>query len=227
MIDELKNRWGWGGFTTRDLTRCRLLAGMIALIHNWRSLFVRLADPEDHSEAITSRPCCLSAIGRRTHHAGQVTLTVSSKHVMQHKALRVCICIAGFLAEPRKTAVQLDIMQRWYRILSEALRHFLKGANSNRTAIKPSLTLPPVVIHRRSSAEKGNCRIYGQSSCRRHNAWQTDRDGRNRPSHRMRQPVANPPTIVGVRSGAVNVRGAQAGNAEEGDPGGVRQLDGG
>ena len=26
-FDELKNQWGWGGFTTHDLKRCRLLAG--------------------------------------------------------------------------------------------------------------------------------------------------------------------------------------------------------
>jgi hypothetical protein len=42
-FDELKNQWGWGGFTTQDLTRCRLLAGIVALIYNWWSLFMRLA----------------------------------------------------------------------------------------------------------------------------------------------------------------------------------------
>ena len=26
VFDELGNQWGWGGFTTQDLTRCRLLA---------------------------------------------------------------------------------------------------------------------------------------------------------------------------------------------------------
>ena len=37
-FDELKNQWGWGGFTTRDLTRCRHMARLIALIYNWWSL---------------------------------------------------------------------------------------------------------------------------------------------------------------------------------------------
>jgi hypothetical protein len=41
-FDELKNHWGWGGFTTQDLKRCRLLAASVALIYNWWSLFVRL-----------------------------------------------------------------------------------------------------------------------------------------------------------------------------------------
>ena len=30
-FDELKNHWGWGGFTTRDLPRCRLMARIVAL----------------------------------------------------------------------------------------------------------------------------------------------------------------------------------------------------
>ena len=138
VFDELKNQWGWGGFTTQDLTRCRLLAGMVALIYNWWSLFVRLADPEHHREAITNRPLLLSAIARRTRHAGQVTLTVSSTHGMQHKARRAYVRIAGFLAELRKTAEQLDTLQRWYRILSEALRYFLKGRK-----LEPPLRLNP------------------------------------------------------------------------------------
>src|SRR5271168_2647896 len=79
VFDELKNQWGWGGFTTRDLARCRLLAGTVALVYNWWSLFARLADPEHHREAITARPLLLSAIARRTQHAGQVTLTISAR----------------------------------------------------------------------------------------------------------------------------------------------------
>jgi hypothetical protein len=125
VFDELKNQWGWGGFTTQDLTRCRLLA--VALIYNWWSLFVRLADPEHHREAITSRPLLLSAIARKTQHAGQVTLSITSPHGMRDSARRAYVRIAGFLAELRQNAEQLDPLARWYRILSEALRHFLKG----------------------------------------------------------------------------------------------------
>jgi hypothetical protein len=31
-FDELKNQCGWGGFTTQDLARCRLMARMVALV---------------------------------------------------------------------------------------------------------------------------------------------------------------------------------------------------
>ena len=44
VFDELKNPWGWGGFTTQDLARCQLLAGTVALIYNWSSVSVSLAD---------------------------------------------------------------------------------------------------------------------------------------------------------------------------------------
>ena len=33
----MKNQWGWGGYTTQDLARCRLSALAVALIYNWWS----------------------------------------------------------------------------------------------------------------------------------------------------------------------------------------------
>jgi DDE family transposase len=126
-FDELKNHWGWGGFTTQDLKRCRLLARSVALIYNWWSLFVRLADPDHHREAITSRPLLLQAIARQTQHAGQTKLTVSSAHGKRHTARRAYLRIAGFFAWLRQNAEQFDPVQRWYRILSEALRRYLRG----------------------------------------------------------------------------------------------------
>ena len=59
-FDELKNQWGWGGFTTQDLKRCRLMARFVALVFNWWTLVARLADPDHHREAITMRPLLLT-----------------------------------------------------------------------------------------------------------------------------------------------------------------------
>jgi hypothetical protein len=137
-FDELKNHWGWGGFTTQDLKRCRLLAASVALIYNWWSLFVRLADPDQHREAITSRPLLLQAIARKTQHAGRTTLSVSSTHGEQHRARRAYLRIAQFFAGLRAKAEQLDAAQRWYRILSEALRKYLRG----RQLIPPARLQP-------------------------------------------------------------------------------------
>jgi hypothetical protein len=127
VFDELKNQWGWGGFTTRDLKRCRLMTGLVALFFNWWNLFVRLADPNHHREAITSRPLLLQAIGRRTSHAGRTTVTITSSHGDHQRARKALTRIAGFFATLRKTAEQLTPLERWYRILSEALKTFLRG----------------------------------------------------------------------------------------------------
>src|SRR5258708_39640418 len=54
-FDELKNQWGWAGFTTRDLYRCQVMARHIALIYNWWSLFVRVAAPRLRRDQLTSR----------------------------------------------------------------------------------------------------------------------------------------------------------------------------
>ena len=127
VFDELKNQWGWGGFTTRDLKRCRLTTGMVALFFNWWNLFVRLADPNHHREAITSRPLLLQAIGRQTRHAGRTTVTITSSHGEHHRARKALTRVASFFAKLRKTAEQLTALERWYRILSEALKKFLRG----------------------------------------------------------------------------------------------------
>jgi Transposase DDE domain len=124
-FDELKNQWGWGGFTTHDLKRCQLMARIVALAANWWNLFVRLADPDHHREAITSRPLLLQAIGRQTQHAGQTTIT--SPHGEHHRARRAFLRIAGFFARLRQTAEQLTDLERWYRILSFALVKYLRG----------------------------------------------------------------------------------------------------
>ena len=82
-FDELKNQWGWGGFTTQDLARCRLMARMVALVYNWRTLYVRLAQPHKHFEAISSRPLLLHGVAIQTKHAGQTRLTITRPHAKQ------------------------------------------------------------------------------------------------------------------------------------------------
>ena len=126
-FDELKNQWGWAGFTTRDLPRCQLMARFIALIYNWWSLFVRLAEPGKHLEAITSRPLLLSAIAERTRHARQTTLRVASSHAKAGWAASVLSDIARFLRELLQSAEQLTADQRWRRILAHAVRSWLGG----------------------------------------------------------------------------------------------------
>jgi hypothetical protein len=102
------------------------MAGCVALVFNWWNLFTRLADPDHHREAITSRPLLLEAIARQTTHAGRTTLTVTSTHGECDRARKAFTRIAAFFAELRNTAEQLAPVDRWYRILNQALIAFLR-----------------------------------------------------------------------------------------------------
>jgi hypothetical protein len=136
-FDELKNHWGWGGFTTQDIKRCRFMSRITALIYNWWSLFVRLANPNQHTEAITSRPLMLYGIAKQTRHAGQTRLTISSAHAEAEKVELRYRNIAAFFKELWATAEQLTSLQRWYRILSVALVKYLQGRQ-----LQPPNSLP-------------------------------------------------------------------------------------
>jgi hypothetical protein len=126
-FDELKNQWGWGGFTTKDLARCQLAARMVALVYNWWNIFVRLAEPDKHLEAITSRPLLLAGIAERTRHSRQTTLRIASAHSRAQWAERVLTDVARFLRGLAKAAEQFTGRQRWARILAHAFRSWLGG----------------------------------------------------------------------------------------------------
>ncbi len=69
-FDELKNQWGWGGFSSRKLTPSRMMANLVALFYNWWNLYVRFYDEEHHREAIRSRPLLMQGVGRQVHSGG-------------------------------------------------------------------------------------------------------------------------------------------------------------
>ena len=124
-FDELKNQWGWGGFTTQDLARCRLMARMVALVYDWWTLFVRLAQPHKHFEAISSRPLLLHGVATQTQHAGQKRLTITSVHARHAVIQAVLTNLAGFLSSLKSTAEQLTDAQRLRAILSRAFAKFM------------------------------------------------------------------------------------------------------
>ena len=139
-FDELKNQWGWGGYTTQDLKRCRLMARIVALIYNWWSLFVRLARPDKHLEAITSRPLLLYAVGKQTRHQGQTTVTMTSTHAKTDKIQQALKQVTRFLQTLKSTAEQLTQPDRWRLILSRAFRQLLKGKPLPSPALLPHFT---------------------------------------------------------------------------------------
>ena len=127
-FDELKNQWGWAGYTTHDMKRCQIMARIVALIYNWWTLYARLVNPDKHAEAITSRPLLLHAIAKQTSHGNQTTVTITSTHA-KAAVIQVALGeVSRFLKWIKSGAEQLTQAQRWRRILSHAFRKFLHGA---------------------------------------------------------------------------------------------------
>ena len=124
-FDELKNQGGWGGFTTHDLHRCQLAARAVALIYNWWSLYVRLANPQARREAITSRPWLMSSVGRRTEHAGQTTITLTGLHADFAKARAALMRVSALLQEwAARATEQLNPTTVWHLVCGH-LKHIL------------------------------------------------------------------------------------------------------
>lgn len=127
VFDEIKNQWGWGGFMTQDLKRCRIIARLIALVYNWWNIFARLARPAQHMEAITSRPLLLNAVGRLVKTGRQKILHLTSSHAQADKIRLALNRIGQFFNDLSRTAEQLSAEARWAVILSAAFIKWLCG----------------------------------------------------------------------------------------------------
>jgi hypothetical protein len=112
-FDELKNQWGWGGFTTQDLARCQTSARAVALVYNWWSWYCRAAKPDARMEAITSRVLLLAGVGRAVKHAGQTTVYLTPMHAAKDTLVQLIVNIRSALSHIKHTAQQLPQTNRW------------------------------------------------------------------------------------------------------------------
>jgi hypothetical protein len=131
IFDELKNQWGWTGFTTHDVRRCQILARTIAVIYNWWSLFTRLAIPNRHTEAITSRPLLLNGVARETRHSNQTTLTITSMHAQASAVRRALEAVSTFLQRVRQTTEHFVRSECWRGVLRFIYRDWLRNAGDS------------------------------------------------------------------------------------------------
>ena len=140
-FDELKNQWGWGGYTTQDLERCNLSARAVALIYNWWSWYVRLAHPKTRMEAITSRPMLLAGVARLTQHAGQSRLLLTLTHAAGDHIKAMIANIRMGLDTVLASAPQLTKPERWKALVRYIVAKIISAKPKN----KPPPSLPPSV----------------------------------------------------------------------------------
>jgi hypothetical protein len=140
-FDELKNQWGWGGYTTQDLERCNLSARAVALIYNWWSWYVRLAHPKTRLEAITSRPMLLAGVARLTQHAGQARLLLTLTHAAGDHIKAMIANIRMGLDTVLASAPQLTKPERWNVLVRYIVAKIIAAKPKNQ----PPPSLSPFV----------------------------------------------------------------------------------
>ena len=138
--DELKNHWGWGGFTTDDLDRTGIMARFTALIYNWWTMYCRSIMPQKHMEAVTARPLLVHGVGQLHQHGGQRELRITG-------VARGCQQIACSLTNSARrlsawvrTVAQLAAPDRWHRLAEEVL----KAVEASLGVLGPFSTVPRI-----------------------------------------------------------------------------------
>jgi hypothetical protein len=125
--DELKNQWGWAGFTTRKLAPCRIMANLVALFYNWWSLYLRFYDSEHHREAIRTRPMLMAGVSRQIKSGGQRTVRVSTVHGMGPEIINAVTLISNEIHQIMSITEQWTVSERWSLLLTRLLKRWLGG----------------------------------------------------------------------------------------------------
>lgn len=109
-----------------QVTRKRVIA-VDEIDFGMASLFTRLAIPNRHTEATTSRPLLLHGVGRQTTHSNQTTLTITSNHAQAGPIRRALEGVSQLLQTLAHTAEQFTVEQRWRWLLRFIFRDWLKA----------------------------------------------------------------------------------------------------
>lgn len=136
-FDELKNQWGLGGFTTKDMTRCQTMARACALVYKWWSWYCRAAHPTALMEAITSRPLLLAAVGTAASHAGQTTPSPTPLHGKAPILRQFIANVGAALQHVRAAPEQFKDLDRWgclLRCISDRIAPVSSTAGGGVTA---------------------------------------------------------------------------------------------
>jgi hypothetical protein len=126
-FDELKNQWGWNGYTSRRLASSSMMANLVAVFYNWWNLYLRFYDEEHHREAIRSRPMLMSGVGRQVKSGGRRTVKVTVLHEKGDLIAHAVTRTSNELHRIRSVTERWTAEQRWTLLLTRLLRRWLGG----------------------------------------------------------------------------------------------------
>jgi hypothetical protein len=116
VFDELKNQWGWAGYTTKSIKSNQIMARIVAQIYNWWSIMTQKSHQGKHKEAITTRPAMLSNVAYMSRTGGGKFLKVSvprEKKVIIEYLSAFCWKVRDIMS----TAEQLKPCRGWQNVI--------------------------------------------------------------------------------------------------------------
>jgi hypothetical protein len=137
MFDELKNQWGWTGYTTKDLKRSQLMARLVGLTYNWWGIYTRMGTGGRHQEAITTRPSLMDGVAQQTEHARTVKLKMTSLHGKAKTIAEYLSRISNYFRRFVSDAEQLEPGQRWPAMLRQIFYKFCGGTGPLEGDFRP------------------------------------------------------------------------------------------
>ena len=87
-------------------------------------MYSRLALPDKHAAATSSRPLFLHDVARKTEHGAQTKLTMTSSHGKAGAVMRTLSGMSDLLKEFRKSAEQFAQDERWRLLLRLICKKF-------------------------------------------------------------------------------------------------------
>ena len=143
IFDEMKNQWGWDGFTSHDLGTSAVMASLVMLVANWWNVFTRLGVAGDggHAEAPGTRRSLQRTVCRLGSHAGSRTLEIYTAGAARCKCALSSIML---IISTIRTATQLGAEERWRLLLLYAFRKYEAVRQLLPVEIRGQLTLPYV-----------------------------------------------------------------------------------
>jgi Transposase DDE domain group 1 len=127
IIDEIKNQWGWGGFTTKSLGPTRIMANFVAVIFNLWRLYTRWFTTGQNREAVVTRPALMHGVGRMVAGGGQRRLKVTLLHGSGDAAAQALAAISKEMSGIRAATEQLAAEERWLVWLVRLYRAYYLG----------------------------------------------------------------------------------------------------
>lgn len=146
--DQLKNQQALGGFTSDSLDTTRMAMILVALFHNWWTIFARAVDPDKTTEQITGQPAIIATPVLKTQPRGGNPPRLRFGPVGNHPLLMLGVVAAiVFFSGIKASASQNRLQSKnnssgWAAVCAHSFKKYISPINGGDTGESPPINRP-------------------------------------------------------------------------------------